>query len=82
MHLQGKIPDFTSHSLPIIHSSSLSYFEYNSSSNSCVSYIDFEGKCNDPTMTNLVESVNGKDNGVSKEVFAFNSSSIPSYVFS
>ena len=40
--------------------------------------MNFDGECDEPAMTNLVESVDGRNNEVSKGVFTFKSCSKPS----
>ena len=80
-HHEGRIPDFASRLLPIVHSSSLPSFEHNFRPNTCISYADFEGKCKELVMNSQVESIGGRNNEVSKGVFALNSCSTPSYHF-
>ena len=58
----------TSDFLTLNHSSVLLYFEHNFNPNFCLSHADFEGECNEPSMTKLVEVVDRRKNEVSKGV--------------
>ena len=78
-HLKRGIPDSSSCSLPMVHSSFLPYFEHVTSPNSCCSYLDFDEKCKELALESQVESTGGRNIEVSKGVVTFKSYSTPSY---